>query len=106
MKWVLYIGSQIISLAENQAMRTVAVIFNIVNVNIYLSLIFSFFAGQVSYSLAQKYHSKKTKELNVKYAGSLSFLKKFEISQISAGYSLFLNLLFFLALFLIKQIQS
>lgn len=104
MKWFFYFVSHMLSLAENQAMRTIAIILNLVDVNVYLSLFFSLLIGQFSHSLAQKYYIKKTPNLNIQYSDSLNFLKRFEISQIGAIYSLFFNFLFFLVLFLVKPI--
>ena len=103
MTWILYIASQAMSLAENQALRTVAILLRLVDVNSYISLIFSFFIGQVSYSFAKRRYSKKIIGLNIKYSENLSFLEKFAIAQVSASYSLVLNLLFFLILFLTRS---
>ena len=75
MKWVLYVVGQVLSLVENQAMRSMAIIFNIVDVNIFLSLVFGFLIGQVGYSLAQRDFSKKSETINIKYSQSLTFLK-------------------------------
>jgi len=104
MNWVLYITGQFISLMENQALRTLAVIFEIVEVNIYLSLFVSFLIGQISYSLAKRYYFNKMENLDIKFSGGLGFIKDLVTSQISSGYSLVLNILFFVIIYLVKQI--
>lgn len=102
-KWLLYFVNYMQSLVQNQALRTIAIILNIVDVNIYLSVFFSLLIGHVSYSLAQRYYLRKTANLNIQYADTLDFLKKFEIFQISTIYSFVLNFFFFVILYLAEK---
>lgn len=102
LRLAVYLASQLVSLAENQALRTIAAILGIVSVNIYLSILFGLLIGHFSYALAKRNYLRRIAALSIESSEGFDFLKKFEISQISAVYSLLMNLVLFLILFLIK----
>lgn len=91
-KYFVYGLGQIISLVEGQSLRTVERLLHLPHISFIGSLFLGLIVGQVSYLLTMKHYSQIYKGVKIEFSENLSFIKDFQIVQISAMYAGFINI--------------